>query len=480
MSRRGRMPPAFLVRDYETLFYALKLTREKERLSVYVTDDGMSVGVWWASQNGYKMLGGPGNLRGWIDPELGYVCHVDSLSNDDIEHIQDATRTLAAIRRHIHPKAMTAGSAVVKLFEEREGRSSLNGEWIRGEDGLEAVMLDSIHAGPSEWRRALNCEEVVYLDQVGAHMQSIWQGLPTTDWRRIKDQAQMNTVLSKEWSARSYCTVVDATWDLGAACLPRKVGPFGPVVYETGRVRTTVRGPLAINAIIQGNSVVTFHGGYYTERRIPQYFCRHLQNLIENGGVMGKRAAKAAYQRLHGKLMAKSFTTGRVTDESGYRSRSVEVDHLGNRHVVSWFEESSDSDYQHFRPDIAGEIVASTHARTLALAAKWPSASLLHVDAVLGLREDAPNVDDLRGRWSKKGQGWGSVYGHGRYIIKDPETGEEWCGRMGMAEGEEYRMSSPRDELNISARIWNGMESKPYNATGAQQWQSAMYPWDNS
>jgi hypothetical protein len=350
------------------------------------------------------------------------------------------------------------------------------------------VFADSVHAGPIEWRYRVDDRELTYLDQESAYLAALEAGVPGVYWRWWSgDELHPDQVEELADPDPEVCAVLDATWWLPAPCLPRRLRPWGPTVYEVGVLRTTVRTPLVRLALQLGGQVLKVHG-LGTSRRLPlQRFCAEVRHLQKHEPDV----AKALYQRLWGKLLQRRRTKGIVleappTSEEDAEGRriSIELDDQAQPHAVEWMGLDDDRiPPVGYRPDLAGEVVAHAHARTLAMAheleAQGRRVPLLHVDAVV---VEGPVTDPPDG-WAVKAHGRGSVYGHGRYQIQDPDRGY-LVGRMGLHDGEPLEHAHPdQDEQRChSRRRWlDEWTSVPWTCDEAdrkESHRSGPYPWE--
>lgn len=428
---------------------------------------------------GGSVFGSPHHIRGGQVEGVGLVLPVGSLANDTEI---DADRIVGVMQQYRRmtgqPTVCSAGSAALAMLRltHPEHCGTLLEPW-------HAVMRDSVHAGPVEWRHRIHREHLAYLDQTSAYLRALEAGIPSRAWEigppgeRLEDQ-----------DPTTHCVVADVTLTMGEPRAPRRATPWGPTIMEEGEVRTTLRTPSLIAALEdeRAGSIVQVHGWARSPRVHLPRLVRRVRDMLyqanRDGDETLMQAAKGIYQRLWGKLLSSERWTGTV--ERGPIGpdgaiRSLEAGRAGSVRF-RWSMEGRDPDVP-YRPDIAGEIVSYCHAETVRMAATLERhghrVALLHVDAVIIA---GVNVTGTPDGWALKGQGIGSVYGHGRYTINDPDKGVVQ-GRMGIPDGQMMEFSQPADpgEAQCSSRRWlpDGT-SVPWVAYGWQQHRSGDYPWD--
>jgi hypothetical protein len=471
MSRHKAKIPIYVDR-YDDLQW---ITRDH---TAYLSQDAGGAWLRFCGENGGQVWGQPGHIIGGVCGPA-WAVPAGAVSNDPIRSQHDLDRSITGLRRFSsNRKTWTAGSAALSFVQHHEGA-----HWGSGLDVPSptlAALADSIHGGPCEWRRRVYQMPLIYIDQRNAYLRAMEAGVPDWQWRQHDPRDWEGYVM--HWDD-PWCTVSDVTIDLPAELAPRRTGLVGPICYETGRQRLILRGPILRLAIANGAEVIEYHGGMHAKRHHWRHAVRAWRHMLSpDAPKLARGASKAMYSRIWGKYASCDRMSGRVYpqrgDISGDNLITIERDDTGRAWYVAW---DSDPDPACYRPDIAGEITAWAHARTLDLAYRCERAglpvALTHVDAVCIVAEDADRLYHPE-HWAVKARGVGSVLGHGRYYIDDPERGPV-MGRMGLGPEDGWIWASPMatDQIRHSVRSWTGDTSAPRDGTGQRSYQSAPYPW---
>lgn len=449
---------------------------DPDRHVAYIRPDHVPILLRWAAEHGGELWGSPwggvvgGDLVG-VGPVIPSTAAGIDVDGYDPLPPPDALRAaVRALRRRGSDHAVSASSVGLAIVKDRHGDlGDLPAD-------LDALMRDSLHAGPVEYHRAVReAPNLEMVDQRAAYLMSMERGVPELPWCRAMTITPDDAIrIARD---PEHCIVLDATWRLPVPCLPRRMNPWGPTVHPVGLIRTCVRGPHVALAAHQGGRILEVHGAMIARRvrwnRATRAW-RHWLSQLPPG--LHRDTVKATYQRVWGRLARRAGWRGEVEhtqpEPDGAR-RGWHEDDQGAVHTVRW-EPDGDA-VTPSRPDIAGEIVSWTAARTWAMAHQvgLDRVALLHVDAVAYLGQASGAAWPPVG-WAVKATGPGDVYGHGRYRIGDAE------GRMGMEDGEPHtwaRGDSP-GEASYSVRDWGpGWSSVPVEEHGSETARRGRWPW---
>lgn len=430
------------------------LAQEGARSLLYYPDGSeiMPALVTLAAELGGTLYGSPSRPKGASIPGFGRVLPLGSVANSVPADIDEL---LAELRRESGPRTRTAGSAAVRSLERCEGDGAIDAYrsgYVCIPPNIKAMHDGSVFGGPVEWRAAVKGCPLTYLDQASAFLRAMERGVPDGRWFTPPGRDAQRYVAT-QGAREGWCVVSDVTLHLSEPVVPVRTAKG--VIHPVGRVRATVRGPHLLAALATGAGVEEWHDTAICRRVRWHRWTAHMRSMMDEGGAR-RAAAKAMYQRLWGKLVARDGWT--ATPSSRERKCTVSSAELGacGWTVYDWSPTPRGRWTARVdRPDIAGEITAQAGAETLYQAAKLERdghpVALLHVDAVMVV--GSPRKDAAGPAWSVKARGKGDVYGPGRYIVQG--KGGSWvAGRMGMREGEAFTPSD--DTVARGVRVWAG------------------------